>query len=99
MNKIAEFTDYTNDQRTKGKDGKAVSKDFNFNEAVKRTGDPKAAADEYLKWCADNGYTPKFDEFKKEFIKQNQKTMPGMTNRGEQLYKRIYDTLVSLYKF
>ena len=41
----------------------------------------------------------KFDEFKKEFIKQNQKTMPGMTNRGEQLYKRIYDTLVSLYKF
>lgn len=41
----------------------------------------------------------KFDEFKKEFIKQNQKAMPGMTNRGEQLYKRIYDTLVSLYKF
>ena len=66
MNKIAEFTDYTNDQRTKGKDGKAISKDFNFNEAVKRTGDPKAAADEYLKWCADNGYTPKFDEFKGE---------------------------------
>ena len=66
MNKIAEFTDYTNDQRTKGKDGKAVSKDFNFNEAVKRTGDPKAAADEYLKWCADNGYTAKFDEFKGE---------------------------------
>ena len=66
MNKIAEFTDYTNDQRTKGKDGKAISKDFNFNEAVKRTGDPKAAANEYLKWCADNGYTPKFDEFKGE---------------------------------
>ena len=66
MNKIAEFTDYTNDQRTKGKDGKAISKDFNFNEAVKRTGDPKTAANEYLKWCADNGYTPKFDEFKGE---------------------------------
>ena len=66
MNKIAEFTDYTNDQRTKGEDGKAVSDDFNFNEAVKRTGDPKAAADEYLKWCADNGYTPKFAEFTKE---------------------------------
>lgn len=44
-------------------------------------------------------FSSKFDEFKKEFIKQNQKAMPGMTNRGEQLYKRIYDTLVSLYKF
>lgn len=40
-----------------------------------------------------------FDEFKKEFIKQNQSPMPGMTNKGEQLYKRIYDTLVSLYNF
>jgi hypothetical protein len=44
-------------------------------------------------------FSTKFNEFKSEFIKQNQKTMPGMTNRGEQLYKRIYDTLVSLYKF
>lgn len=41
----------------------------------------------------------KFDEFKKEFKKQNQKEMPAITNRGEQLYKRIFDTLISLYKF
>lgn len=41
----------------------------------------------------------KFNSFKTEFIEQNKKEMPGMTNRGEQLYKRIYDTLVSLYKF
>ena len=66
MNKIGEFKNYTDDQRTKGKDGKAISKDFNFNDALKRTGDPKAAADEYLKWCADNGYTPKFNDFAKE---------------------------------
>jgi hypothetical protein len=40
-----------------------------------------------------------FDILKKEFKKQNQTGAPGMTNKGEQLYKRIYDTLVSLYKF
>ena len=28
MNKIAEFHDYTNDQRTKGKDGKALEEDW-----------------------------------------------------------------------
>ena len=66
MNKIGEFKNYTDDQRTKGKDGKAISKEFNFNEAVKRTGDPKAAAKEYLKWCKDSGYTPKFNDFAKE---------------------------------
>ena len=40
-----------------------------------------------------------FDKLKKEFKIQNQTGAPGMTNKGEQLYKRIYDTLVSLYKF
>ena len=73
MNKIAEFTDYTSlatnpggCQNTVDKDGKRVEKDFNFNEAVKRTGDPKAAADAYLKWCMANGYTAKFAEFASE---------------------------------
>lgn len=41
----------------------------------------------------------KFNEFKRAFKDENQKEMPSMTNRGEQLYKRIYNTLVSLYKF
>ena len=41
----------------------------------------------------------KFNEFKRAFKDENQKGMPSMTNRGEQLYKRIYNTLVSLYKF
>jgi hypothetical protein len=69
MNKIAEFHDYTNDQRTKGKDGKALDKDFDFSKALHDMGenaDPKAAADRYLKWCAANGYTPKFAEFAME---------------------------------
>ena len=66
MNKIAEFTDYTNDQRTKGKDGKALEKDFDFSKALHDMGDkanPKAVADQYLKWCAANGYTARFSEF------------------------------------
>lgn len=66
MNKIAEFHDYTNDQRTKGKDGKALEKDFDFSKALHDMGEnasPKAVADQYLKWCVANGYTPRFAEF------------------------------------
>ena len=69
MNKIAEFTDYTNDQRTKGKDGKAIAKDFDFSKALHDMGknaSPKAVADQYLKWCVANGYTARFAEFAAE---------------------------------
>ena len=69
MNKIAEFHDYTNDQRTKGKDGKALDKDFDFSKALHDMGEnanPKAVADQYLKWCLANGYTPRFAEFAME---------------------------------
>lgn len=55
-------TDYTDQQTTGGKPKKAA--DFNFNEAVRRTGDPRKAASEYVKWCEMNGYTPKFEQFK-----------------------------------
>ena len=69
MNKIAEFHDYTNDQRTKGKDGTALEKDFDFSKALHDMGanaSPKAVADQYLKWCVANGYTAKFAEFATE---------------------------------
>ena len=69
MNQIAEFHDYTNDQRTKGKDGKAVETDFDFSNALHDMGEnanPKAVADQYLKWCATKGYTPRFAEFAME---------------------------------
>lgn len=69
MNKIEEFTDYTNDQRTKGKDGKAIAKDFDFSKALHDMGknaSPKAVADQYLKWCVANGYTARFAEFAAE---------------------------------
>jgi hypothetical protein len=69
MNKIAEFHDYTNDQRTKGADGKALEEDFDFSKALHDMGEnasPKAVADQYLKWCAANGYKARFSEFATE---------------------------------
>ena len=35
----------------------------NFNEEVRKTNDPRAAATAYLDWCKSKGYTPKFDKF------------------------------------
>ncbi len=70
MNKIAAFTDYTSMttnpggcQNTVDKDGKKVAKDFDFNDALRSTGDPKAAVRMYFDWCSKNGYTPRFAEF------------------------------------
>ena len=70
MNKIAEFTDYTTlktnpggCQNTMDKNGSKVEKDFNFNEVLRKTGDPKATVRQYLDWCAKNEYTPRFAEF------------------------------------
>ena len=73
MNKVDKFVDYTSlksnprgCQNTMDAEGKKVEKDFNFNETLRKSGDPRAAADAYLKWCDDHGYTPKFAEFRKE---------------------------------
>lgn len=70
MNKIAEFTDYTTlktnpggCQNTMDKNGNKVAVDFNFNEVLRKTGDPKATVRQYLDWCAKNEYTPRFAEF------------------------------------
>ena len=68
MMNIDKYTDYTLRQNTRErKNGKLVnisrSNEFNFNEALQRLGDAKAAANEYLDWCRENGYTPKFDQF------------------------------------
>ena len=35
----------------------------NFNEEVRKTNDPRAAATAHLDWCKSKGYTPKFDMF------------------------------------
>ncbi|WP_400201420.1 hypothetical protein, partial [Candidatus Methanarcanum hacksteinii] len=67
MNKIAQFVDYTGVQNTRYADGGKVDKDFDFNKALHKmgeNGDPKAVAEQYLAWCDDNGYLPKFDKFR-----------------------------------
>ena len=44
-------------------------------------------------------FSNKYDKFKDKFKEINKMPPPAITNRGEQLYKRVYDTLVSLYNF
>ncbi len=47
------------------------------------------------------GFRSKFDPFKKEFIQMRDKSKDwqNLTNKGEQFYKLIFDTLAKLYKF
>lgn len=68
MNNIDQYEDFTGRQNTRYADtGTKLDpkkhKDFNYNEALRRTGDAKAAANEYLAWCKKNNYIPKFDQF------------------------------------
>lgn len=68
-NNIDQFTDYTNEQNTRRADGTKLSKaqakaHFNFNAEFRKSGNARAAADAYLKWCDKKGYIPKFDQFR-----------------------------------
>ena len=68
MNKIAEFSDYTNKQNTTVKaTGAKAEKHFDFNKALHDMGenaDPKAVIQQYFDWCDDHGYDPKFADFR-----------------------------------
>ena len=68
MNKIAEFTDYTNKQNTTVKEtGSKAEEHFDFNKALHDMGknaDPRAVIQQYFDWCDDRGYNPKFPEFR-----------------------------------
>ena len=69
MTNVDKYVDYTKKQNTRLANGtKLESGDFNFNEALRRLGDAKAAADEYLAWCDEHNhnYIPKFEEFRNE---------------------------------
>ena len=67
MTNVDKYVDYTKKQNTRHANGtKLESGDFNFNEALRRLGDAKAAADEYLTWCDEHNYIPKFEEFRNE---------------------------------
>lgn len=58
LNRAKNYTDF---QTTKGP---KKGKDFQYNEQLQKIGDPKKTAEAYLNWCKENGYTPKFEQFK-----------------------------------
>ena len=58
------YTDYTNKQNTRTKDGKKITgKDFDFYGSLAKTNDVITTTNEYLAWCKDHDYLPKFDQF------------------------------------
>lgn len=75
MRDIALYKDYTDVQNTRDKaTGKKLDKDkgqtdFDFygdlygKDGKEGTHDPKQTAQNYLKWCYENNYIPKFDDF------------------------------------
>ena len=63
ISKYENYTDYQNTRKWNGKKWVKIGaeNEFNFNEALQRLGDAKAATNEYLAWCKENGYRAKFD--------------------------------------
>ena len=72
MRNIDLYNDYTDSQNTRGANGKKLDgvPDFDFygdlygKDGKEGTHDPRQTAENYKKWCAENGYIPKFDQFK-----------------------------------
>jgi hypothetical protein len=62
---IAKATDYTNDQNTRTEDGEALVGlgGFDIYKDVEQTQNPKETAQNYLKYCEKNKYTPVFSQF------------------------------------
>ena len=69
MNNIGEFVDYTDYHNTRNSDGmkitdKKLLKEIpDFNQEIRRLGDPRAAAESYVRFCESKGYIPKFEQF------------------------------------
>lgn len=102
MRNIGGFTDYTLQQNTRYQEGakwtKLAAKDdtFNFTQELNRSGDdPRAVAERYVRWCEENGYKPKFDQFAYELrdgvivVDEN-----GQRRVDENYYKLLTDFTV-----
>ena len=65
MTNIDSYKDYTSVQNTRyvQTGSKIEEKDFNFNASLRKHGDAKTAANEYLEWCKKKNFIPKFNEF------------------------------------
>lgn len=92
MMRIGEYPDYTGYQNTRYADGVKLSKEDakhepNFNQILHdmgTNGDPRAAAQEYLDWCEEHGYLPKFDQFAYKYVN-------GERVMDENYYKLLED--------
>lgn len=77
MTNVDRFTDYTDYQNTRDANGKAVEKDFDWDNKLFRLshgkdgkllpksqwGNVQELVQEYVDWCNDHNYTPKFEQF------------------------------------
>lgn len=80
--------DYTDVQSTKG----VGKKDYNYNERLQKIGDPKKTAQDYLDWCKENGFTPKFEEFSHhENYYKLLEDFRGYDNNGKPVLQQAVD--------
>lgn len=77
MTNVHRFTDYTDYQNTKTRDGKNVPKEFDWDNKLfelshgkdgkllpkSEWGDIQDLVQEYVDWCNENDYVPKFERF------------------------------------
>lgn len=108
MNKIDQFVNYTDFQNTRrpnGKHGKKLSKDVaadkklldempDFNTRMRELGDPRAAAEEYVRWCEEHDLLPKFDQFAYKQIDGVIVEKDGQRVVDENYYKLLEDFTV-----
>lgn len=68
MTDIGWYKNYSDWQTTRHADGtgltKAENKKFDFYKTLEKVKDARKAADAYLDWCDENGYIPKFEQFR-----------------------------------
>ena len=97
MNNISAFTNYTDSQNTRDANGTKLPKSkntFNFNDrlhSLGAKGDPRAVAEEYVRWCEENNYIPKFDQFAYKQVDGVTAMRDGKKVVDENYYKLLED--------
>lgn len=108
MNKIDRFVNYTDFQNTRrpnGKHGTKLNKDVaadkkllsempDFNSRMRELGNPRAAAEEYVRWCEEHNLLPKFDQFAYKQIDGVIVEKDGQRVVDENYYKLLEDFTV-----
>lgn len=92
---ISGWTDYTKEQSTrkqndKGEWQKLTSKNFDFYADLDKTNDPRKTAENYVRWCEEKGYKPKFDKFAYETIDG----VPVVGSNGKKVDSNYYKLLI-----